>query len=102
MKTFFGGVFIKDDTLSEEGIEYPIKLEYFRTIRDEENVENKYGIQVVKTEYLNDNINIESKEAKDITNQEDRIDKLLDILKKNEVTPIGLVDVLEDLNISTL
>ena len=102
MKTFFGGIFIEDDILSEEGIEYPIKLEYFRTIRDEENVENKYGIQVVKTEYLHDNINIESKQAEDITDQEDKIDRLLDLLKKNEVTPIGLVDVLEDLNISTL
>ena len=102
MKTFFGGVFIDENKLSEEGIEYPIKLEYFRTLRNKENVENKYGIQVVKTEYLEDDINIESKEIKDITNRQDKIGELLDMLKENEVTPITLEDVLEDLNTTTI
>lgn len=98
MKTFFGGVFIDENKLSEEGIEYPIKLEYFRTVRNKENVENKYGIQVVKTEYLDDDINIESKEIKYITNIQEKVDELLSLLKENEVSPVSVEDILEDLN----
>ena len=98
MKTFFGGVFIDENKLSEEGIEYPIKLEYFRTVRNKENVENKYGIQVVKTEYLDDDINIESKEIKYITNIQEKVDELLSLLKENEVSPVSVEDILEELN----
>ena len=30
MKTFFGGIFIQKEKLMEEGIDYPIKLEYYK------------------------------------------------------------------------
>ena len=96
MKTFFDGVFISKDKLEEAGIEYPIKLEYFKT-SGEENVESKYGIEVVKTEYLDGNIKIETKEIKNILNSREEQDKILTILKNNEVTPIGVEDVLEEL-----
>lgn len=84
--------------LANEGIEYPIKLEYFKTLRNKESVGNKYGIQVVKIEYLDNDISVESKEIENITSKEEKINDILNLLKRNEVTPIGVKDVLKDLN----
>ena len=50
MKSFFGGTYVGKDTLANNNIYYPIRLEYYKT----ENIENYksfYGIEVVKTEY---------------------------------------------------
>ena len=96
MKTFFDGVFIDRKHLEEAGIEYPIKLEYYKT-SGEENVEAKFGIEVVKTEYLADNVRIETKEIKNITRDEKEDERILKILRNNEVTPIGVEDVLEEI-----
>ena len=83
--------------LKEEGIEYPVKLEYYKTAMEEENVETKYGIEIVKTEYLEGNVKIETKEIKDVTNNILERDRIIKLLKKNEVTPIGLEDVIAEL-----
>ena len=90
------------------GIKYPIKIEYYKIARDEnvkntnqvketENTKGKYGIEVVKTEYLDGNVKIETKEVSDITNDINEADRILTLLRNNEVTPIGVEDVLEDL-----
>ena len=83
--------------LGEEGIEYPIKLEYYKTSIDEENIGTRYGIEVVKTEYLDDNVKIETKELKNVTNNLAEENRILTILRNNEVTPIGLEDVMAEL-----
>ena len=44
MKTFFGGIFIEASRLKEEGIQYPIKVEYYK-LKDEDN--KKYGIEII-------------------------------------------------------
>ena len=31
LKEFYGGIFIDKETLTASGIEYPIKLEYYKT-----------------------------------------------------------------------
>ena len=41
LKTFFGGVFIKKESLEEAQINHPIKLEYYKRINEDEIVENK-------------------------------------------------------------
>ena len=100
MKTFFDGIFISKEHLEEAGIKYPIKLEYYKIARDEnvkntnqvketENTKGKYGIEVVKTEYLDGNVKIETKEVSDITNDINEADRILTLLRNNEVTPIG-------------
>lgn len=95
MKNFFDGVFIPKDELEEAGIKYPIKLEYYKTI--EENAETKYGIEIVKTEYLDGQVKVETKEIKNIINNEQEQERILTILKDNTVTPIGVQDVLEEI-----
>ncbi|MCI9063494.1 MAG: hypothetical protein HFJ17_02695 [Clostridia bacterium] len=101
MKTFFDGIFIDEDRLKEEGIKYPIKIEYYKTITGTENVENKYGIEIVKTEYKDGSINIERNRATNLTNDLNEADKILTLFRDNEVTPIAMQDVLEDLIIRT-
>ena len=96
VKNFFGSIFINRDELREAGIDYPIKVEYYKIINEEEKMkQNKliYGIQVIKTEYR-DKIGIEQEKIEHITNDESEIVKMLDIIKDNEVTPIGLKDVI--------
>ena len=95
MKNFFGSIFINRDELREAGINYPIKVEYYKITNEEEKIkQNKliYGIQVVKTEYR-DKIGVEQNKIEYITNDEKEINKMLGLIKENEVTPIGLEDV---------
>ena len=96
MKSFFGSIFINRDRLKEAGIDYPIKVEYYKIINEEEKIKQNrliYGIQIIKTEYR-DKIGIEQNKLEHITNDENEITKLLSIMKENEVTPIGLEDVI--------
>lgn len=96
LKNFFGSIFMNRDKLSEAGINYPIKVEYYKIINEEEKIkENKliYGIQVIKTEYK-DKIGVEQEKIEHITNDETEIIKILDLIKEYEVTPIGLEDVI--------
>ena len=101
MKTFFGGKFIEREKLVEAGIDYPIKLEYYKKINEEEFVKKdkaKFGIEIVKTEYIPNNTTIENKEIKYLSNDEEKINKILNLFKENEVTPIGVEDILLDLS----
>ena len=96
MKNFFGSIFINRDKLRKAGIDYPIKVEYYKITNEEEKIkENKliYGIQVIKTEYR-DKIGVEQEKMEHITNDENEIIKMLNLIKENEVTPIGLEDVI--------
>ena len=99
MKNFFGSIFINRDELSEAGINYPIKVEYYKII-DEDKKDNKdkliYGIQVIKTEYI-DKIGVEQNKIEHLTNDEKEITQMLGLVKENEVTPIGLEDVIMEI-----
>ena len=94
MKTFFDEIFINTDELKNEGIEYPVKLEYFETINTEEDVEAKYGIEIVKTDFVDGKVKTNSNIIKNITKYQDEIERILNIFRNNEVTPCGMEDVL--------
>ena len=96
MKNFFGSIFINRDDLKKAGIDYPIKVEYYKITNEEEKIkQNKliYGIQIIKTEYR-DKIGVEQEKIEHITNDEGEITRILSLMKENEVTPIGLEDVI--------
>ncbi len=98
IKKFYGGKFIDKQKLCSEGIDYPIKIEYYKIYDNEESKEiTQYGLEVVKTEYRTENINIENKEVLKVTKEEKVIDNILDKLKNNEVTPVIARYVVEDL-----
>ena len=96
MKTFFGGMFMNKEELRKVGILNPIKLEYYK-IKDLKSKNDIFGIEVVKTEYINEEVKVEKASIDKLTNDEKIENSILDILKRNEVTPVILEDVIEDL-----
>ena len=100
MKVFYGGSFIEKEILQEAGIKHPIKLEYYKMINEDELIKHEketYGIKVIKTEYKENNVSTEEKELKYLSSDEMRVNKMLSLFKENSVTPIGAIDVAEDL-----
>ncbi len=91
LSNFFGSIFINRDKLREAGINYPIKVEYYKVIN-----ELTYGIQVIKTEYR-EKIGVEQKRIENVTNNELEINNILSLIKQQEVTPIGLEDVIVEI-----
>ncbi len=105
MKIFFGGTFIEKEKLEEAGIEHPIKLEYYKIINEDEFIKKnneKYGIKIVKTEYLQDDTKVEDKTIKYLSSNEQKVNDILEILKYNQVTPISVQDVICDFSKSTI
>ena len=101
MKYFFGCTFMSREELANIGVEYPIKLEYYKTQTNEEDVRNqkdiKYGIEVIKTSYIDEIVNVEKRTIPEIIRDEIKIDRILDKLKENKVTPVSAEYVIEDL-----
>ncbi len=101
IKEFYGGTSIDcNDTeyIMKKG---KIELKYYKIISNivgKKNKHKKYGIEVVK-KYVNNNI--VSEEKKGIFNcieKEEVADRVLELLKVNKVSPINVVDILEDLS----
>ena len=97
MKQFFGGIFIKKEKLQKEGISHPIKLEYYKDINEKNNETHNYGITIVKTEYIPEKLKVETKDLESITDDENKIDKILNLFKNNEVSTIHSEEIIIDL-----
>lgn len=96
-KTYFGSAFLGEKELRGTNINNRIELEYYRTRHyiNEEII--TYGIEIIKKEYKDYQIDVESSNREYISNNSDEVIKIIEKLKKYKVTPIGLNDVLEDL-----
>lgn len=97
MKTFYGATFITATDLAKAKIYHPMKLEYYKIRQDKENKNETYGIEIVKKIYKNKDIQIEQEKVLGITTIEEKIEAILELLKKHQVTPVILKDVIEDL-----
>ncbi len=100
MKIFFGSIFVKKEILKEAGRIYPIKLEYYKIINEDEIIKNrraKFGIEILKTEYAEKSTKIERKVINYISNDERKIEEILNIFKNNSVTPISASEIVLDL-----
>ena len=101
MKVLTGEIFIKKEKLEECGIFHPIKLDYYKEINNLDEKTNlnkaKYGILIVKTDYLDNDLKIEEKEINNLTNDEYTANRILKIFKDNQVTPINSEEILLDL-----
>lgn len=97
-KKFYGEIFMEEEKLKSNGIYYPIKIDYYK-IEEEVEKENgkKYGIEIVKTEYLDNKEKIETNKMYELSNKEKQIDEILRIFKENEVTPITAEEIISDL-----
>ena len=101
MKHFYAGTFMNREDLGNIGVDYPVKLEYYKRepniVSKNDNEEIKYGIEVIKTSYKKEQTQIENSKIAEITKDEKLINRILDILKRNQVTPVCAEYVVEDL-----
>lgn len=98
-KSFFGKTVIDSSDSEEIENDEKIELEYYETRQLVKEHERKYGIEIVKRKEKCEKFNIESKIVNNISNEEKTIDKLLQILMVNKVTPITVDDVISDISV---
>ena len=97
-KTFYGDTCLEGKELLEAKIEHPIELEYYKTYTNIAETRNTiYGVEVVKKEYIENEVMKESKEINLLTKDEALINKVIQKLKENKVTPFGLPDIISEL-----
>ena len=96
MRKFYADVILNKEELKESDSNR-IELEYYKIAKNVKKDQRTYGIEIVKTEYFNNKKIKESENIYNVTNNEDVINNLLSILKENQVTPIGLNDVVDEI-----
>lgn len=96
MRHFYAETYINHKDLKSVGIKYPIKLEYYKTSHSNTS-KAAYGIEIVKTSYTQMETKTENTHIAEITQDETIVNRILDTLKKHEVTPINANEVVEDL-----
>ena len=96
MRKFYADVILNKDELKESDSNR-IELEYYKIAKNVKRDKKIYGIEIVKTEYINNKKLKESEDIYNVTNDESVIDRLLNVLKENQVTPIGLNDVVDEI-----
>lgn len=99
LKKLYGTTVIDSSDSEDDGIEGQIELEYYKTKNGLVVLEDKkpYGIEIIKKKKENEQLNIEAKVINNMFDEETKINKLLDLLIKNKVTPISVEDILADL-----
>ena len=97
-RKFYGDTIIKLEDIEEEATNNQFKIEYYQleSAITEASHLAKYGVEILKRDVVNNEI-LERREIRDITNVEEKIYNVLDILYRNEVTPVSVDDVIEDL-----
>ncbi|MCL2382876.1 MAG: DUF6514 family protein [Oscillospiraceae bacterium] len=98
-KTYYGGIFLGKEELESNNIKNKVELEYY-SIKKSNKLEEEgvsYGIEIVKKEYDKSRIDVETKLIENVCNDGARINEIIDVLKRNTVTPNGLDDTMEDL-----
>ena len=98
MKKLYGKTLIDSSDSNELKKDFRIELEYYLV---EQNTERRpFGIEIVKRNIENKQMNIEKKIINNICYREEDTNKLLNILINNKVTPISVDDVIHDLTIT--
>ena len=97
MRVFYGDTYINNEELKEIGIDYPIKLEYYKMYDEVKEFKTEYQIEVIKSSYLGENVRIEKRVVGNIVKDDRVVNRILETLKQNAVTPIIAQDVIDDL-----
>ena len=98
-KSFFGKTIIDSSDYEESNDNEKFELEYYETHNLAEKNERKYGIEVIKKKDEKEKFNIETKVINNISNEEKDVNKLLEILMINKVTPITVDDIISDISV---
>lgn len=98
-KSFFGRTVIDCSDSEEMKTDEKIELEYYETHNLAGKSERKYGIEIIKRKEKCEKFNIESKVVNNLSNEEKVIDRLLEILMLNKVTPVSVDDIISDISV---
>lgn len=96
MRKFYADVVLNKDELKESDSNR-IELEYYKIAKNVKRNQRTYGIEIIKTEYFNGKKLKESENIYNVTTDEGVVDNLLNILRENKVTPIGLDDAVDEI-----
>lgn len=94
------GTYCGATLLNETNMENKVMLEYYGSKKryiDKIKLKTYYGITVVKKEYGKNAIKSETNSVNRISTSQSKIKDIIEILRRNKVTPIGLNDVLAEL-----
>ena len=97
---YYGATLIDTTDLVDTSNKNRIILEYYKNKKHslkKVKLKTSYGIKVVKKEYKEDKVKLESNTIKQISTNEAKIKNIIKVLKTYKVTPIALNDVLTDL-----
>ena len=92
-RSLYGSELLQLEDLVETELDYPIELSYYK-LCSKEGSSTRYGVEIVKTNYLAKGNSIERKRVNLFTDNEKKTNRILNILKKNKVTPVGLRDTM--------
>ena len=98
-RIYYGGIFLNKKELRDNKIKNEVELEYYSTrkfnsLNEEDMI---YGIEIVKKEYKRRKVNIETNNIENISNNSNTIKEIIDILRRNTVTPSGLQVTMDEL-----
>lgn len=96
-KVYYGETTVNIKELIESNKKGFIRLEYYGIKSIVEEKFTEYGIEIVKKEYANKNLIKETNNVTNIAENEEELEKIIEVLKRNKVTPIGLEDIIKDL-----
>jgi len=95
-RIYYGGTSFERKELADTEINHRIELEYYK-VKNEYNKQAVYGIEVVKREYKIEGVNMEVNNVIGVSDSINRVEEIIDKLKKHKVTPVCLNDVVEDI-----
>ncbi len=101
IKEFYGGTSIDSRDIEFFSGKGKIELKYYKIISNIVNKKNKnqvFGIEVVKKSVQNNIVSEEKKEIFNCIEKEEVADRVLELLKINKVSPINVVEILQDLS----
>ena len=97
IKSLYGTEILGLEDLIETKLNHIIELTYYK-IKDTKENTNQYAVEIVKTEHIGEKIKVEKEKMNLLTDNETKTDEILDILKRNKVTPIGLEDTMIEIS----
>lgn len=94
------GIYCGATLLNETNIGNKIMLEYYGSKKryiDKIQLKTYYGITIVKREYGKNAIKFETNSVNKISTSQSKIKDIIEVLRRNKVTPVCLNDVLAEL-----
>ena len=88
-KVLYGQTILEEEDLVDTSLDYLVELAYYKTNKKQAD-STIYGIEIVKTEHVKNKVTKEANEIDFFTRNERIVDKVLNLLKKYKVTPMGL------------